>query len=56
VADVGFFGPELSVSCRLANGRLIRVPIRSDNETIPSPGMAAELGVAPEKCRIVADD
>jgi ABC-type Fe3+/spermidine/putrescine transport system ATPase subunit len=56
VRDVGFFGPELSVACSLASGRAIRVPIRSDNETIPLPGAQIEFGVAPECCRIVADD
>jgi putative spermidine/putrescine transport system ATP-binding protein len=56
VADVEYFGAELSVACRLASGRVIRVPVRSDGEAIPAPGAQVELGVAPERCRIIADD
>jgi putative spermidine/putrescine transport system ATP-binding protein len=56
VAEVGYFGAELSVACRLASGRIIRVPVRSDGEAIPVPGAQVELGVAPERCGIIADD
>jgi ABC-type Fe3+/spermidine/putrescine transport system ATPase subunit len=56
VVHVGFFGPELSVSCRLESGRVVRVPIRPDNEIIPPAGTTLELGIAPDRCRIVADD
>jgi ABC-type Fe3+/spermidine/putrescine transport system ATPase subunit len=56
VTDVGFLGPELSVACRLASGRVIRVPIRSDDLAIPSPGAQLELGVAPDRCTVLAED
>jgi ABC-type Fe3+/spermidine/putrescine transport system ATPase subunit len=56
VTDIGFLGPELSVACRLAGGRVIRIPIRSDHETVPSPGTQVELGIAPDRCRVVDDD
>ncbi|HMK79323.1 MAG TPA: ABC transporter ATP-binding protein [Xanthobacteraceae bacterium] len=56
VTEVGYFGAELSLACRLASGRVIRVPLRSDGAAVPRPGAQVELGVAPERCRIIADD
>jgi hypothetical protein len=47
----------LIVSCRLdRGGRVIRIPVRSDDEAIPLVGARVELGVSPERCRVVADD
>jgi ABC-type Fe3+/spermidine/putrescine transport system ATPase subunit len=57
VLNVEFFGAELIVSCRLdAGGRVIRIPIRSDDEAVPNAGARVELGIAPDRCRVVADD
>jgi ABC-type Fe3+/spermidine/putrescine transport system ATPase subunit len=57
VLNVEFFGAELIVSCRLdAGGRVIRIPIRSDDEAVPIAGARVELGIAPDRCRVVADD
>jgi putative spermidine/putrescine transport system ATP-binding protein len=56
VTAIEFFGAELIVSCRLERGRVIRIPVRSDDEALPAAGARVELGVAPERCRIVADD
>jgi putative spermidine/putrescine transport system ATP-binding protein len=56
VADVAFFGSELIVSCKLDSGRVIRIPIRSDDEAIPTARARVTLGIAPERCKIVADD
>jgi ABC-type Fe3+/spermidine/putrescine transport system ATPase subunit len=55
VTDVEFFGAELIVSCRLDGGRTIRIPIRSDDEAMAA-GAKVALGVAPERCKVVADD
>jgi ABC-type Fe3+/spermidine/putrescine transport system ATPase subunit len=55
VINVEFFGAELIVSCRLDGGRVIRIPIRSD-EAVPVAGARIELGVAPDRCKVVADD
>jgi ABC-type Fe3+/spermidine/putrescine transport system ATPase subunit len=55
VTDVEFFGAELIVSCRLDSGRVIRIPIRSDDEAMAA-GARVPLGVAPERCKVVADD
>jgi putative spermidine/putrescine transport system ATP-binding protein len=55
VTDVEFFGAELIVSCRLDSGRTIRIPIRSDDEAMAA-GARVALGVAPERCKVVADD
>ena len=38
VTNVEFFGAELIVSCRLESGRVIRIPIRSDDQVIPDDG------------------
>jgi ABC-type Fe3+/spermidine/putrescine transport system ATPase subunit len=56
VIKIEFFGAELIVSCRLDGGRDIRIPVRSDDEGLPATGARVELGVAPERCRVVADD
>jgi ABC-type Fe3+/spermidine/putrescine transport system ATPase subunit len=56
VTNVEFFGAELIVFCRLESGRVIRIPIRSDDRVIPVAGANVELGVSPDRCRIVADD
>ena len=56
VTNVEFFGSELIVSCRLDGGRIVRVPLRSDDEAVPQVGARVELGLAPERCRVVADD
>jgi putative spermidine/putrescine transport system ATP-binding protein len=57
VVLVEFFGAELMVHCRLTRGgRIIAIPIRSDDPDIPAPGTIIELGVAPERCRVVDDD
>ena len=55
VTLIEFFGAELIVSCRLDSGRIIRVPVRQDDEGLPAAGARVELGVSPERCRIVAD-
>jgi ABC-type Fe3+/spermidine/putrescine transport system ATPase subunit len=55
VTMIEFFGAELIVSCRLDSGRIIRIPVRSDDEGLPVAGARVELGVSPEQCRIVAD-
>jgi ABC-type Fe3+/spermidine/putrescine transport system ATPase subunit len=56
VTNIEFFGAELVVSCKLDSGRVIRIPVRSDDENLPAAGARVELGVAPERCRVVADD
>jgi ABC-type Fe3+/spermidine/putrescine transport system ATPase subunit len=56
VTNVEFFGAELIVSCRLNSGRVIRIPVRQDDEGLPAAGARVELGVAPDRCRVVADD
>jgi ABC-type Fe3+/spermidine/putrescine transport system ATPase subunit len=57
VTNVEFSGSELIVSCRLdSGGRVIRVPLRSDDEAVPLVGESVELGLSPERCRVVADD
>src|SRR5882724_4311781 len=56
VTDVEFFGSELIVACRLESGRIIRIPIRSDDESIPVAGARVALGVAPDRCKIVANE
>ena len=56
VTNVEFFGAELIVSCRLTSSRVIRIPIRSDDQIIPVAGAGVELGVSPDRCRVVADD
>ena len=56
VTNVEFFGAELIVSCRLDSSRVIRVPVRPDNETIPTAGASVELGISSDRCRIVDDD
>ena len=55
VERVDFLGAELKVVCRLAGGRSITVPIRSDAAAVPEPGAAVALGIASGRCRIVAD-
>ena len=55
VVNVEFFGAESIVSCRLkAGGRVRRIPVRSD-EAVPAAGADVELGVAPDRCRLVAE-
>jgi putative spermidine/putrescine transport system ATP-binding protein/putrescine transport system ATP-binding protein len=57
VTNVEFFGAELIVSCRLdSGGRAIRIPIRSDDEAIPIAGARIELGISPDRCKVIADD
>jgi ABC-type Fe3+/spermidine/putrescine transport system ATPase subunit len=57
VERVDFFGAELLVVCRLEpGGRVISVPIRSDDAAIPEPADRIELAVSPNRCRIVADE
>jgi ABC-type Fe3+/spermidine/putrescine transport system ATPase subunit len=56
ITDVAFFGAELIVSCRLDRGRVIRIPVRSDDEGIPATGARVELGVSPDRCKVIADD
>jgi ABC-type Fe3+/spermidine/putrescine transport system ATPase subunit len=55
VTRVEFFGAELIVSCRLAGGRVIRVPLRSDDAAVPRVDDRVELGVSPDRCRVVPD-
>jgi putative spermidine/putrescine transport system ATP-binding protein/putrescine transport system ATP-binding protein len=57
VINVEFFGAELIISCRLDSGsRVIRIPIRSDDEAIPVAGARVELGISPDRCKVVADE
>jgi putative spermidine/putrescine transport system ATP-binding protein len=56
ITNIEFFGAELIVSCRLDSGRVIRIPVRSDDAGIPAAGARVELGVSPERCRVIADD
>ena len=57
IQRIEFFGAELIVHCRLVRGgRVIAVPIRSDDPEIPAPGTGTELGVAPERCHVIDDD
>jgi len=57
IERVEFFGAELIVHCRLMHGgRVIAVPIRSDDPNIPAPGTATVLGVAPDRCRVIDDE
>ena len=57
VERVEFAGAELIVHCRLkASGRIISVPIRSDDPTLPAAGAEVEIGVAANRCRVVAVD
>jgi ABC-type Fe3+/spermidine/putrescine transport system ATPase subunit len=56
IERVEFFGAELIVHCRLERGgRMIAVPIRSDDPQLPTPGARVELGVARERCRVIDD-
>ena len=56
IERVEFFGAELIVHCRLERGgRVIAVPIRSDDPAIPEPGKRTELGIAAERCRVIDD-
>ena len=55
VERIEFHGADLKVSCRLsAGGRVIAVPIRSDDPLLPAAGDGVELGVAASRCRLVA--
>ena len=57
VVNVEFFGAELIVSCRIdSGGRVIRIPIRSDDEAVPIAGARVELGISPVRCKVVAED
>jgi ABC-type Fe3+/spermidine/putrescine transport system ATPase subunit len=57
VERVDFFGAELILRCRLdAGGRMVAIPIRSDDTAIPNAGDRIELGVAMARCRVVADE
>jgi ABC-type Fe3+/spermidine/putrescine transport system ATPase subunit len=57
IQRIEFFGAELIVHCRLVRGgRVIAVPIRSDEPEIPAPGIITEVGVAPERCHVIDDD
>jgi ABC-type Fe3+/spermidine/putrescine transport system ATPase subunit len=57
IERIEFFGAELIVHCRLiCGGRVIAVPIRSDEPEIPPPGTMTELGVAPERCHVIDDN
>ena len=57
VERVDFLGAELILRCRLdAKGRVIAIPIRSDEPAIPNPAERVELGVALSRCRVVADE
>jgi len=57
VERVHFFGAELVLHCRLdSTGRMIAVPIRSDDPTTAGPGDRVELGVSSARCRVVADE
>jgi hypothetical protein len=43
--------------CRLdANGRIIAIPIRSDDPAMPGQGDRVELGVSSTRCRVVPDE
>jgi ABC-type Fe3+/spermidine/putrescine transport system ATPase subunit len=53
VVNVEFFGAESIVVCRLDGGRLLRIPVRSD-DVVPAAGARVELGIAPDRCRVVA--
>jgi len=55
VVNVEFFGAELIVSCRLDGGRVIRIPIRSDDEAVPGRGCPCRIGSRPTG-QVVADD
>ena len=56
IQRVEFFGAELIVHCRLVRGgRVIAVPIRSDDPEIPEPGTIIEIGIAPERCHVIDD-
>jgi ABC-type Fe3+/spermidine/putrescine transport system ATPase subunit len=55
VVNVEFFGAESIVLCRLnTGGRVIRIPVRSDDAAIPATGATVELGLSPDRCKIVA--
>jgi len=56
VDRVDFLGAELIVACRLDSGRVVRIPIRSDDSSVPTPGDRVALGIAPARCRLVADN
>jgi hypothetical protein len=56
VTNVEFFGAELIVSCGLDSGRVLPIPIRSDDDRVPQVGARVDLGVSPDRCRVVADD
>jgi ABC-type Fe3+/spermidine/putrescine transport system ATPase subunit len=54
VTNVEFFGAELIVSCRLdVGGRILRIPIRSDDAAVPIAGARVVLGIAPDRCKVV---
>jgi ABC-type Fe3+/spermidine/putrescine transport system ATPase subunit len=55
VVNVEFFGAESIVVCRLDSGRLLRIPVRSD-DVAPAAGAHVELGLAPDRCKVVAAD
>ncbi len=55
VVNVEFLGAELIVSCRLdTSDRVLRIPIRSDDATVPIVGGRVELGVSPDRCKVVS--
>jgi ABC-type Fe3+/spermidine/putrescine transport system ATPase subunit len=55
--NVEFFGAELIVSCRLdTGGRVLRIPIRSDDAAVPIVGAHVELGISPDRCKVVPAD
>jgi ABC-type Fe3+/spermidine/putrescine transport system ATPase subunit len=57
VERVDFLGAELILRCRLnTGGRVIAIPIRSDDQAAVHPGDHVELGVAAARCRAVADE
>jgi putative spermidine/putrescine transport system ATP-binding protein len=54
VVNVEFFGAELIVSCRLdGGGRVLRIPMRSDDAAVPTAGARVALGIAADRCKVV---
>jgi ABC-type Fe3+/spermidine/putrescine transport system ATPase subunit len=55
VEAIEFSGAELVIHCRLASGRRIPVPVRSDAPNLPAVGAAVVIGIKADRCRVVAE-
>jgi ABC-type Fe3+/spermidine/putrescine transport system ATPase subunit len=57
IERVGFYGAETLVHCALdPSGRSIAFPMRNGTSKLPVTGERVFIGIAPESCRVVAQD